>query len=160
MSDALAAPAPAAAPPRRNLGRWSRRALRALAEVVTPSEPGAPRVEPEAIVDFIDDWSRYMPRLFRALFPVGLLLLELGAFVLAPSLLPFSRMSLARRRRYIHGWVHGRSRLRRDLIKGVKGLCLMAYYSDPRVMRLIGYEVEAHVELVKSERLRRHGHEL
>jgi hypothetical protein len=52
--------------------------------------------------------------------------------------------------------VHARWRLRRDLIKAVKGLCLIAYYSDPRVSARLGYAVEAHVADVSAERLRRH----
>jgi hypothetical protein len=98
-----------------------------------------------------------MPKLLRVLFPVGLLLLELGALVLAPSLVPFSYMSRARRERYLRGWVHSRFMLFRELIKGVKGLCLFAYYSDPRVAAYLGYEHEPHVQLVKAERLRRFG---
>jgi hypothetical protein len=84
------------------------------------------------------------------------MMLELGAFVLAPSLMPFSSMSLARRRRYIDGWIHARWRLRRDLIKAVKGLCLFAYYSDARVAARLGYAVEAHVADVSAARLVRH----
>jgi hypothetical protein len=46
--------------------------------------------------------------------------------------------------------------LRRDLIKAVKGLCLIAYYSDARVGARLGYTVEEHVADVSAERLRRH----
>jgi hypothetical protein len=155
-----AAPLSTVAQPRPQLGAWSRRALRALAEVVIPSGPDAPSVDLDGILAFADDYVRYMPRLFRLLFPVGLMMLELGAFVLGPSLVPFSAMSLERRRRYVGGWVRSRSALRRDLIKGVKGLCLFAYYSDPKVAASLGYHVDEHVGLVKSERLKRHGHDL
>ena len=140
----------------RQLGAWSRRSLRALAEVVTPHGNGAPPVAIDAIVDFADDWVRYMPRLFRLLFPVGLMLLEIGALFLGPSLVPFSFMSPERRRRYVLSWMHGRSALRRDLIKGVKGLCLFAYYSDPRVAAQLGYHVDEHVAVVRADRLKRH----
>lgn len=138
------------------LGPWSRRVVRALAEVVLPDAADAERVPTSEIVAFVDGYVPHMPALLRLLFPVGLMMLELGAFVLAPSLLPFSSMSLARRRRYVDGWVHARWRLRRDLIKAVKGLCLLAYYSDPRVGARLGYLVEAHVADVSAERLRRH----
>jgi hypothetical protein len=142
------------------LGPWSRRIIRALAEVVLPAAEDAPRVPLDEVARFVDSFVPKMPRLLRALFPVGLLLLELGAFVLGPSLRPFSAMSLARRRRYVDGWVHARWRLRRDLIKAVKGLCLLCYYSDPRVCARLGYEVHAHVTLVAAERLRRHAHDI
>jgi hypothetical protein len=142
------------------LGPWSRRVVRALAEVVQPTGEGAPALPLEHFVRFVDDYVPHMPRLLRLLFPVGLMLLELGAFVLAPSPLPFSAMSLARRRRYVDGWVHARWRIRRDLIKAVKGLCLLAYYSDPRVGGRLGYAVDAHVNHVSAERLRRHARDL
>jgi len=138
------------------LGRWSRRVVRALAEVVLPDGDDAPKLPLDEVVAFADSFVPYMPRLLRLLFPVGLMMLELGAFVLGPSLVPFSAMSLARRRRYVDGWVHAHWRIRRDLIKAVKGLCLLAYYSDARVCARLGYTVEAHVADVSAERLRRH----
>ena len=138
------------------LGAWSRRVVRALAEVVLPEGADAPSLPSNEVVAFVDSYLPHMPRLLRLLFPVGLMMLELGAFVLAPSLVPFSWMSLARRRRYVNGWVHARWRMRRDLIKAVKGLCLLAYYSDPRVTALLGYAVEEHVADVSATRLVRH----
>jgi hypothetical protein len=148
--------------PVRNLSAGSRRTLAALASVVTPgpTRGGAPAVPIDEIVDFIDDWVRYLPRLFRLLFPVGLLLLEYGALVLTPSLRRFSALDDEAKGRYVEGWVHARARLRRDLIKATKGLCLLAYYSDARVTAALGYTVDEHVKLVSSERLVRHGHDL
>ena len=144
-----------------SLGRWSRRVVRALAEVVLPGGfEDAPAVPIDSIVDFVDGYAPHMPRLLFLLFPVGLMMLELGAFVLGPSLMPFSALSIEHRRRYVDGWIHARWRLRRDLIKAVKGLCLLAYYSDARVRAQLGYTVEAHVADVSAERLRRHAHQL
>ena len=138
------------------LGRWSRRVVRALAEVVLPDGDDAPKLPVDEVVAFVDSFVPHMPRFLRLLFPVGLMMLELGAFLLGPSPVPFSSMSLARRRRYVDGWVHAHWRIRRDLIKAVKGLCLLAYYSDARVGARLGYTVEAHVADVSAERLRRH----
>ena len=77
------------------LGPWSRRVVRALAEVVLPDGADAERVPTSEIVAFVESYVPHMPTLLRLLFPVGLMMLELGAFVLAPSLLPFSSMSLS-----------------------------------------------------------------
>ncbi len=158
--DATVVEAATAARPARALGPWSRRILRALAEVVKPIGDGAPDVSVDGMVDFADDLVRHMPRVLRLAFPVGLLLLELGAFVLGPSLVPFSFMSPRRRARYVQSWVDARWQLRRDLIKAVKGICLLKFYSDRRVMERLDYRPDEHVALVKSERLRRHAHEL
>jgi hypothetical protein len=157
----LAAPPAAPAPAGYHaLGPWSRRIVRALAEVVQPLGEGAPALPLDEYARFVDSFVPHLPRLLALAFPVGLLLLELGAFVLGPSLVPFSAMPLPRRRRYVDGWVHARWRLRRDLIKAVKGLCLLAYYSDPRVGARLGYAVDAHVAHVSTERLRRHARDL
>jgi hypothetical protein len=161
-----ASPAPRAATatvegaPRRNLGPWSRRVVRALAEVVLPFGEGAPTVDAEEIVEFVDAYVHHLPRLLRLLFPVGLMMLELGAFVLGPSLVPFSAMSRGRRLRYVQSWIDASWRLRRDLIKAVKGLVLIKYYSDPRVQAYLGYRPEEHVALVSAERLKRHADDL
>jgi hypothetical protein len=128
--------------------------------VVQPIGEGAPSLALDEYARFVDSFVPHLPRLLALMFPVGLLLLELGAFVLGPSLVPFSAMSLERRRRYVDGWVHARWRLRRDLIKAIKGLCLLAYYSDPRVGGRLGYTVDAHLAHVSTERLRRHARDL
>jgi hypothetical protein len=139
------------------LGRGSRRTLRALAEVIVPRDEAAGVVvDLERVVDFVDDMVRYMPRLLRVLFPVGLLLLEYGTFVLLPSLRRFSGLDVAHRERYVRGWVHARMMLRRDLIKGVKGICLFAFYSDPRVMAHLGYRPSEFADVVATDRLLRH----
>jgi hypothetical protein len=155
-SQPAAAVSPSSAVLQPTLGAWSRRVVRALAEVVIPINDEAPPLPLDDVVHFVDSFVPKMPTLLRLLFPVGLMLLELGAFVLGPSLVPFSAMPLARRRRYVDGWVRARWRLRRDLIKAVKGLCLLCYYSDSRVARSLGYAVDEHVNLVAAERLRRH----
>jgi len=74
----------------RALGPWSRRVVRALAEVVLPDGDGAPNVPLDEIVAFADSFVPYLPRLLRLLFPIGLMMLELGAFLIGPSLVPFS----------------------------------------------------------------------
>ncbi len=168
MSTTTTAVPATASKTRRNLSRLSRRTVRAVAEVVLPcatpeagGTPDATVVPVEEIVDFVDDWVRYLPRLLRVLFPIGLMLLELGAIVLRPlPPLPLSLMPPARRRRYVESWSHARSPIRRDLIKAIRGLCLFAYYSDPRVATTLGFKIDEHVALVSQERLTRHGHDL
>jgi hypothetical protein len=152
------APAPGAAPfaSRRILSARSRRTLRALAEVVAPRPPGLP-VDHDALVDVADSLCAEMPRGLRALIPIGLLLIEFGTWFWAGTLRRCSRLDLARRERYVRSWVHSTWKLRHDLMKAMKGIILLAFYSDPRVMELIGYRPDAHAKLVAAERLVRHG---
>ena len=142
----------------RQLGRASRRTLLALAEVVVP--PGPIDVSLEGVVDFIDDMVGYMPRLLRVAFPLGLWLLEHGTRLFGFSVRRFSSLTPDARARYVDRWIHAGWVMRRDLIKGVKGLALLAYYSDPRVGELLGFFPDEHVRLVSAERLRRYGSEL
>src|SRR6185436_5142059 len=110
----------------------SRRTLRALAEVICPRDEAAGIVpDLDAAVEFADRLVFEMPRVLQLAFPLGLLLLEWGAHLMLPSLRGFSALDLARRERYVRMWVRSPFALFRDLIKGVKGLCLMAFYSDP-----------------------------
>jgi len=124
---------------RRNLSRWSRRILRRYAEAVLPDGEGAPVVDPAGVVDFIDGYVAHMPRLYRLLFPIGLLYFELTA------LWPFSLRTLAARRRRVDRWSHSRIRIRRELMKALRGLCLLHYYSQPAVTAALGYAIDAHV---------------
>jgi hypothetical protein len=151
--------APVPVPARKILGKRSRRVLRALAEVVAPRAPGLV-VDPESLVDVADSICAEMPRFLQLLMPIGLLLIEFGTWFWAGTFRRCSRLDLARRERYVRGWVQSRWAMRRDLIKGVKGLILLGFYSDPRVMELIGYRPEPHGKLVAAERLVRHGHDL
>src|SRR5712692_6413072 len=89
------------------LGRWPRRIVRALAEAVVPEAgSGAPTVETEKLVLFVERLVPKMPRLLGALFPLGLVILELGGLLFSPALAPFSSMPLAKRRAYLHRWLH------------------------------------------------------
>jgi hypothetical protein len=137
------------------LGKRSRRTLRALAEVVAPQPPGLP-VDHDAIVEMVDVFVAEMPRFLQVAFPIGLWLLEIGTRIWGGTLRRFSKLDRARRDRYVRGWVRSRLGFRRDLIKGVKGLILFAFYSDRRVHPIIGYEGPRHAELVAAERLVRH----
>ena len=58
------------------LSAWSRRIVRALAEVVLPDGADAPKVPSDRVVDFVDGFVPHLPRLLRRLFPLGLLMLE------------------------------------------------------------------------------------
>lgn len=147
----------------RPLGRYFQKIIRALVEVVLPRAPNGEPVDAatlDRVTAYAARYTCFMPRLLRLALPIGLLTLQLGAFVLGPSLVPFTAMSVERRRRYVHGWVHSRLRMFRDLIKGMKGICFLPYYSDPAVQRALAYTPEEHVALVKAERLKRHAADL
>ncbi len=124
-----------------------------------PRDPALP-FAPEPLVDFLDQMVAEMPRLLQLAFPIGLRLLEYGTWLWGFSWHRFSGLTLSARQRYVQSWVHAPWMLRRDLIKGVKGLMLFAYYSDPVVAKFVGYLPDEHAERVTAERLKRYGHTL
>ena len=126
----------------------ARAVLRALVEVVKPRKPGFDPPIEEHMVEFLDNFYSYFPWHLKLLFPLGLYLLEYGTFLFQGSLRPFSRLGPDQRERYVQGWITSRMALRRDLIKGVKGVCLTAFYSHPEVMAHIGYDLPAHIARV------------
>lgn len=126
----------------------ARRILRALIEVVKPKKPGFDLPIEEYMLDFLDNFYSYFPWHMKLGFPAGLYLLEYGAFIFQPGIRPFSGMGPDGREKYVRGWINSGISLRRDLIKGVKGVCLTAYYSHPEVMAHIGYDLAEHLERV------------
>src|SRR5262245_51903988 len=113
----------------RRLPRPARRALAALTAAVVPRAPEL-EIELEPIVTYVEQFRAHLPRLMRVLFPLGLLLLEYGTLLFGFSWRRFSGLAPDRATAYVESWIASRSWLRRELIKGVKGLCLCAYYSD------------------------------
>ena len=127
-----------------------RRIVRALIEAVKPRKPGFDPPVEEEMLEFADTFYSYFPWHMKVGLPLGLYLLEFGPLIFQGSLLPFSRMKLDDRDRYLQGWVDSKIGLRRDLVKGMKALCLPAYYSNPEVMAHIGFDLEAHLRKVNG----------
>lgn len=131
-----------------SLPSGARRTLRTLIEVVKPRKPGFDLPAEDFMLDFLDNFYSYFPFHLKLGFPIGLMLLEYGTFIFHGSARTFSGLSAESREKYVQGWINSRLGVRRDLIKGVKGVCLTAYYSHPEVMKHIGYDLEAHLERV------------
>jgi len=133
-----------------NLPKKSRQVLRALIEVVKPRKPGFDLPIEDYMLDFLDQFYSAFPLQMKIGFPLGLYLLEYGTFIFGGGAKPFTRLEMDKRERYVKGWINSRMLLRRDLIKGVKGVCLTAFYSHPEVMAHIGYDLDAHMERVNQ----------
>ncbi len=124
--------------------------LRALIEVVKPRKPEFDPPVEDHMLEFLDEFYSYFPFHLKIAFPLGLVLLEYATIIFAGSLKPFSAMDLEKRDKYVSGWVNSSLMLRRDLIKGVKGVCLTAYYAHPDVMAHIGFDLPAHMDRINK----------
>ena len=132
------------------LPKRARRIVRALIEVVKPRKPGFDPPLEDYMLEFLDNFYSYFPFHLRIGFPLGLYLLEYGTFIFHAWSRPFSKLSLPEREHYVKGWINSRFAIRRDLIKGVKGVCLTAFYSHPDAMKHIGYDLPAHLDRVNG----------
>lgn len=125
----------------------ARKILSSLIRVVKPKKPGFDPAIEDFMLDFLDDFYAFFPWHLKLGFPLGLYLLEYGAVVMkGPS--PFTSMKPEKQEEYVRDWINSSVPVKRDLIKGVKGVCLTAYYSHPEVMKHIGYDLEEHLERV------------
>lgn len=131
-----------------HLSKGARKTARALIEVVKPRKPGVNIPAEDFMLNFLDNFYSYFPVHMRIGFPLGLMLLEYGTFIFAGIPKPFSSLSMEKREKYVKGWINSRLGIRRDLIKGVKGVCLTAFYSHPDAMAQIGYNLDEHLERV------------
>ena len=104
------------------------------------------------ILDYVDGYVNYFPKHLKVGFPLGLLLLERGPIIFMGKSSPFSKLNLNEREQYVKSWINSRIQLRRELIRGVKGLVMVAFYSHPLVMEHIGYDIKGHIaESLKKE---------
>ena len=131
-----------------HLPERARRVARALIEVVKPKKPGFDPPLEDYMLDFLDDFYSNFPLHLKIGFPLGLYLMEYGTFIFHAWPKPFTKLSPGERVAYVKGWIVSRLSIRRDLVKGVKGICLTAYYSHPEVMKHIGYDLPGHLAAV------------
>ena len=133
-----------------HLPKKARKVLTALIEVVKPKKEGFDLPVEQGMVDFLDNFYSYFPFHMKIGFPAGLYLLEYGPLIFSGSITPFTKMAPEKKTEYVKSWINSKMAARRDLIKGVKGVCLTAYYSMPEVMEHIGYDLEDHIERVNG----------
>ncbi len=137
--------------PSVHLGRGSRRILLSLAETVVPKEPEVANCH-ERLLDSVAGFFAYLPVMSRVLLPLGMWLLEYGTLFSFFSLRPFSRLPKGARSRYLASWQHSRLSLKRQMVKGIKSLLLMAYYDFPEVQKAIGFEPAPYIRRLAQER--------
>ena len=133
------------APVKRNLPGWARKTLWSLIEVIMPRNDEFHPDLKDYILDYVETYVGYFPKHLKIAFPMGLLLLERGTLPFMGKPTGFSKLDLAERDRYVKSWMNSRWQARRELIRGVKSLVMVAFYSHPDVMKHIGYDIEGHI---------------
>ncbi len=136
---------------KKNLPDWARRTLLSLIEVVMPRSNEFHPELAEYILEYVDRYVGYFPLLLKIGFPLGLLLLERGTLIFMGKWQGFSKLDIVNRERCVKGWIDSRWQLRRELIRGVKGIVMLAYYSHPDVMEHIEYDIAGHIAEVTAK---------
>ncbi len=134
----------------RNLPAFCVPTIKALIEVAKPRKPGFDLPLEDSMFDSLDGFYRYFPFYLKIGFPLGLMLLEFGTFIFMGRLKRFSRMPIEERELYVRSWVESRLPLRRDLIKGVKAICVASFYSNREALLHIGYDLDDHLNKVNG----------
>ena len=132
----------------KNLSPRTAQIVRALIEVLKPRKPGFDPPIDEEILKVADNFIGHLPSHMKFLLPLGLYLLEFGTLIFVPTFRRFSRMPLEEREKYILSWTESKIALRRDLIKGIKAICMTGFYAHPAIMQSIGYELEEHLKKI------------
>jgi hypothetical protein len=140
-----------------NLPPRARRTMAALIEVIMPRGGPFDLEVQDEMMSYVEEMLPYLPPLIRSAFPYGLLLLEYGTLPLAAKARSFSKLPLDQRERYIEGWMESRLFLRREMIKGIKALAVLAYFEHPEVKRRLGFMPPEYVEEVGEKRLEHYG---
>ena len=132
------------------MGPKARDILLAIAEVTMPRSDEFYLAVEDKLVDFVEDATFHLTPLLRRLFPLGLYLFEYLAILSSFSFKPFTQLSIRLKKSYFNSWVHSRLYFKRELIKGIKGLVLFGYYSQPEVWDHLGYDPISYLEGLRS----------
>lgn len=146
-------------PEKHTLGWLSRRVLRRMVALILPRNERMQVPVVDEMVNFVENYLRYLPPLLRMGFPIGILLFQLGGIIWGGRLVPFTWLSEQRQETYLRGWVYSRFWWKRDLLKGVKGLVLLGFYQHPAVMQCIGYDPAGHATAMKTKRFNTVAHQ-
>jgi hypothetical protein len=115
-----------------------------LCDTVVAPEPHLPPVSETHAVDFFDSWIARGPRLNRIALRGVLYLVELAPRGLGAGG-RLRRLEVGERARALSAAEGARSPQARQLVKLLKGIAFLSYYSDDRVMLRLGYDADANV---------------
>jgi hypothetical protein len=139
-----------------NLGAGSTRILSAAVAAIRPRGSGFDQPIDAHVLREIDAFLPYLPGTLRALFPVGLRLLEFGPplFARPRRLARLSSLPQAEAEAYLGGWLEAGG-LRGTLLLGLRTLVFLAFYQHPDVLASLGVDWQGRARLLHDERARR-----
>ena len=99
----------------------------------------APRLRETRTVATIDAFCAQLDPSLSGPLPLAMHLFEWGPLVFDLTPTRFTRMSNAEKDASLHAWRTSRLAIRRQAFLAVRNLCLVGWYSQPEVWKLVGY---------------------
>jgi hypothetical protein len=127
-----------------------RRTLKALIQTVLPPDEVRSQDLHERVLAHVETSLDFMPQSGKKPFRVGFFAFEYTALLMAPKMRSFSSLNEKDRVVYVGRWAHSHFGLFHNFFKAVKGLIMLAYYEQPEVMELLGYDPQSYVDELKA----------
>ena len=138
-----------------HLGAGSTRILVAATAAIRPRGHGFDQAIEADVLREIDGFLPYLPGTLRALFPLGLRLLEWGPplFARPRRLARLSSLPRDEAEAYLEGWLEAGG-LRGTLLLGLRTLVFLAFYQHPDVLASLGVDWQGRARQLHDERAR------
>lgn len=129
------------------LWKGSRRILSVFFETVLPEIPNSDneRIRRNTLDD-LDGFLVGLTPFMRILYNLGVYLIQFGTIIFFHSLLPFTYLGLNSRINYITKWDKSIFAFRRNLILAYRSTAMLAFYSQPEVLKFLNYDIESHIK--------------
>jgi len=88
---------------------------------------------------------KHIPFYLRFLMILGLYFLQFSPLFLGFYFKPFTKMTPQQKDHYITTWANSRLSPKRNLIRGIRALCMIGAYSNPAILSHIGYTIDEHI---------------
>lgn len=111
----------------------------AVARLVAPDAPDAPRADALAIASYLDGYLAAMDPAMQRDVSALLQLLEHGSSLFRIRASRFSQMSDEERDRTLRDWADSSLAVRRQGFQGLRALAFLGYYRDDRTFAMLGY---------------------
>jgi len=118
--------------------------LKALVSTLVPRHESFPPVDEDA-TRYVEKSMKHFPFYLRVSMIFGLYFLQFSPLFLGFYFRPFTKMTPEQKERYIATWAKSRFSLRRDMIRGIRALCMIGAYSNPDILSHIGFTIDEHI---------------
>ena len=118
------------------------RTFTSFAETVVAPQPHLPPVQQTDAADFFQTWLKLAPKPNAVALKAAVIGLEVGPLTLGYRR-PLTKLNANQKARYIQQLEKHKAPQIRQATKALKGIALLCYYGDDRLMKRLGYDADA-----------------